>query len=96
MRRAARVDENQAEIVEALRKIGAVVTPLHKVGEGVSDLLVSFRQRWFVLEVKNPSKPKADQELTPAQKKWVGLQRAPVVIVKSSLEAVGFLHGVTP
>jgi hypothetical protein len=92
MRYAARIDENQPDIVKALRAIGAAVTPLHRVGHGVSDLLVSFRQRWFVIEVKNPAKPKADQELTPDQLKWIGLQRAPVYTVTSAIEAVDFLR----
>ena len=96
MRRAARIDENQPEIIHALRKAGAAVTPLHRVGGGVSDLLVSWRQRWFLLEVKNPLKPKADQDLTPGQKRWVGAQHAPVHIVYSAEEAVGLLSIVVP
>ena len=96
MRRAARIDENQPAIVKALRKIGASVTPLHAVGGGVSDLLVSFRQKWFVLEVKNPSKPKSDQELTPDQVRWIGEQKAPVYTVRDELEAIRFLQDVRP
>lgn len=79
-----------------MRAAGAVVTPLHKVGEGVSDLLVSFRQRWLCIEVKNAAKPKADQELTPAQRKWIGAQRAPVYIVRSPAEAIAVLETVRP
>lgn len=92
MRRAARIDENQPEIVQALRKAGAEVTPLHRVGQGVSDLLVSFRQEWWCFEVKNPLKPKKDQELTEPQKAWIGRQRAPVHVVTSAAEAVGLLN----
>lgn len=92
MRYAARVDENQAEVVAALRKIGAVVTPLHRVGQGVADLLVSFRQRWFLLEVKDGRKPPSARELTPEEERWIGEQRAPVFIVTSALEAVGLLQ----
>ena len=40
MRRAARTDANQAEIVAALRGVGASVQPLHAVGQGCPDLLV--------------------------------------------------------
>lgn len=92
MRRAARVDANQADIVKAMRKMGAGVTPLHRVGQGVSDLLVSFRQKWFVMECKAKNK----DDLTPDQRIWIGKQHAPVVIVTSPLEAVGFLQGVAP
>ena len=96
MRRAARVDSNQAEIVKAIRKIGAEVTHLHTVGKGVADLLVSFRQRWLVLEVKDGSKPASARELTPDEERWIGRQRAPVFIVTSPLEAVTFLQGIEP
>lgn len=96
MRRAARIDENQPEIVLALRKAGARVTPLHQVGGGVSDLLVSWRQRWLVLEIKNPTKPRCDQELTEDQVAWIGDQKAPVYIVKSPLEALAVLETVKP
>lgn len=88
MRRAARADENQPQIVDALTRIGARVTPLYRVGQGVSDLLVSFRQKWIVMEVKNPAKPKSDQKLTPPQQKWIGEQRAPVYIVYTPQDAI--------
>lgn len=96
MRYAARVDDNQGEVVEALRKIGAVVTPLHRVGQGVADLLVSFRQQWFLLEVKDGAKPPSARDLTEDERKWIAAQKAPVFIVTSALEAVQFLQGVKP
>lgn len=96
MRRAARVDANQAEIVKAIRKIGAEVTHLHTIGKGVADLLVSFRQKWFVLEVKDGAKCASARELTPDEEEWIGKQRAPVFVVTSPIEAVTFLQGVRP
>lgn len=87
---ARRVDANQAEIVAALRKIGAAVTPLHTVGQGVADLLVSWRQRWFLFEVKSDHKGK----LTPDEKRWIGEQRAPVFVITSASEAINFMQDV--
>lgn len=49
MRRAAKVDDNQAEIVKALRKAGFKVEIIKKP----VDLLVSNRKRTFLVEVKN-------------------------------------------
>lgn len=86
--RIRRVDANQAAVVKALRKIGAAVTPIHVVGKGVADLLVSFRNEWFVLEVKDGSKPPSARELTADEREWIAAQRAIVAIVSSPEEAV--------
>lgn len=47
-------DDNQTLIVAALGLVGALVWPLDKTGDGVPDLLVGWRRRFFLLEVKNP------------------------------------------
>jgi len=65
--RRRRVDENQKSIVAAMKAIGACVIDLSGSGGGVMDLLVIYRGRVWMVEVKNPAKPKADQSLTPAQ-----------------------------
>ena len=87
------MDANQEEVVKALRKIGAFVQPLHRVGQGCPDLLVGFRQRWFMLEVKDGSKPPSARKLTEDEEDWIKATagRAPVHIVTSPLEAVAFL-----
>lgn len=91
MRRAARVDENQAEIVLGLRKFGASVQPLHAVGQGCPDLLVGYRNRNYLIEVKNPEKPKADQNLTPRQVGWHSDWQGHVRIVRTTEEAIAVL-----
>lgn len=48
-RRAARIDDNQAEIVNALRKIPGVT-----VETGHDDIIVGHNGRSFWYEVKNP------------------------------------------
>lgn len=95
MTHARRVDANQAEITKALRKIGATVQPLHTVGRGCPDLLVGFRQKNFLFEVKDGAKPPSARELTPDEKEWIAGWRGPVHIVTSALEAVNFLQSVT-
>jgi hypothetical protein len=89
---ARRTDENQSEVVAAIQKVGGVVTYLYRVGEGVSDLLVSFRNTWTVFEVKKDSR----QKLTPDQIKWIGAQRAPVYVVTSGADAVTILTLIKP
>lgn len=91
MRRAAKTDTNQTAIVNGLRKMGAGVTSMAPLGRGVSDLLVSFRQRWYVMEVKSE-----DGELNPDQVRWIGDQKAPVYTVRSLEQASSFLLHATP
>ena len=57
LRRAKRTDLNQAEIVQALRSAGARVWIL---GQPL-DLLVGFRGRLVLLEVKSHKRTRADQ-----------------------------------
>jgi hypothetical protein len=45
MRRAAKIDANQPQIVEALRKAGATVHSLAAVGNGIPDLLVGAMRK---------------------------------------------------
>lgn len=85
MRRAAKVDANHAEIVAALRKIGCKVTSLAAMGGGVPDLLVYFRGRLMLIEVKRPGGGK----LTPDQAKWhAEWAGALVFVVRSPEEAI--------
>lgn len=94
---ARRADGNQPQIVEALRSIGATVQPLHTVGSGVPDLLVAYANRTMVMEIKDPSKPKADRCLTPAQVKWHAIwigEKYVVETVEEAIEAAkGFKQG---
>jgi Holliday junction resolvase len=62
-----RVDENQKVIVKYLRELGMCVIDLSASGGGVMDLLLCYRGKTWMVEIKNPDKPKADQSLTPAQ-----------------------------
>lgn len=88
-RRYGRKDANQQEIHDALLAIGAVPTYIQGVGiGGVSDLLVSFRQEWFVLEVKNGNLPPSRQALTPDETRWIAKQRAHVYLVNSVKQAI--------
>ena len=92
MRRAARVDRNHAEITAALRKVGATVCDLSAAGEGCPDLLVGYRGRNFLMEVKDPKQPPSKRKLTPAQEDfrngWKG-QYAVVQTIDDALTVLG-------
>lgn len=70
--RRGNTDRNQAEIVDKLRKVGATVTPTHMVGCGFPDIVVGFRGRNHLLEIKNGERWKfTDAELDWHQE-WKG------------------------
>lgn len=72
--RRRKVDANQKTIVAALRAIGACVIDLSGSGGGVMDLLVIYRGRIFLIEVKNMKG--RGKVLTPAQIELHALIRA--------------------
>lgn len=94
MRRAAKIDRNQPEIVSALRAAGVTVQPLHSVGMGCPDLLCGFKGRNVLLEVKDGARPPSERRLTDAQVEWHAGWRGDVAVVETieqALTAVGRL-----
>lgn len=85
MRRAARVDDNQSQIVEALRAIGATVRVVTQ-GGGLPDLLVGFRGQTVLMEVKDGKKPPSARALTPAEQKFFDEWRGGLLIVVNSID----------
>lgn len=94
MRRAAKVDRNQAEIVAALRAAGASVTPLHAVGGGVPDILCGFRGQTYLIECKDGTAPPSQRRLTSDQQEWHAAWRGgPVAVVHDVGAALALITG---
>jgi hypothetical protein len=76
MRKKARVDANQKEIVQQLRKLDVSVLHTHQLGKGAPDLILGYRNENFLIELKDGTKTKSQQKLTPDelefQSKWMG------------------------
>lgn len=70
MRRAAKVDDNQADIVGALEAAGCTVQSLAPVGRGCPDLLVGVCGANVLIEVKDGSKEPSRRGFTTQQKVW--------------------------
>lgn len=91
MRRAARRDDNEAEIVKALRKAGAYVAYL----DTPADLLVGYQGRTHIVEIKDGSKPPSARKLTPNEQKfhdeWTG---GGLYIITSVEEALDLIKSV--
>jgi hypothetical protein len=79
-RYANKVDENQAEVVAALRSIGCSVDI---IGLPV-DLLVGYRAHNFLIEVKQPG----EKPRTKKQKDFLAGWRGQVRVVETPEEAI--------
>ncbi len=94
---ARRRDDNEAEIVRALERVGAAVARLSD--DGVPDLVVSYLGTLHLLEVKDPTKRGGSKyntggsSLTAAQARWWARWRGkhPVIVqtVAEALAAIG-------
>jgi Holliday junction resolvase len=81
--RAAKVDKNQREIVEALRAAGCSVLILSRVGQGCPDLAVGKWGRTYLLEVKT-----ARGTLTEPEQEFMETWRGHVQVVRTVDEAL--------
>jgi len=68
MRRNARVDANQADIVKALRKQGAHVLITSQL-KNAFDILVGFNSKLYIVEIKDGDKVKSSRRLTEGEQK---------------------------
>jgi hypothetical protein len=71
LRTASRVDANQAEIVKALRAIGASIFHVHQL-KNAFDILVGYRGRTFLMEIKVSEKEKLTEGEAEFQRTWRG------------------------
>lgn len=86
MRYRGKVDANQREIVKALRQVGASVTSLADLGDGCPDLLVGFRGKTVLIEVKSGPKDNLTEQEIDWHAKWQG---GALCVVRSTAEALG-------
>lgn len=97
--RIRKVDDNQRQVVEALRKLGATVQQMHTLGHGCPDLLVSYRGFTCTMEVKDGSKSPSRRVLTPDELEWHRRWQGHAFVVESPSAAVACLKshsGDTP
>jgi hypothetical protein len=84
-----RVDDNQIDVVQALRAAGAKVQSLAAVGCGCPDLLVAYKGRLYLMEVKQ-----AGKKLTEDEAKWHRAWPLRVDVVTSAEEALWAIGAV--
>lgn len=83
MRRSARVDANQKEIIGAFRVLGCSVVPLHTVGHGCPDIAVGKNKKTILVEIKDGSKPPSARKLTSDEQQFHEQWKGSIAIVES-------------
>ena len=92
MRHAARVDENQKTIVDALRKAGAFVWI---IGLPV-DLLVGYKNHTFLVEIKSTSKKRLTSLQADFFENWSGSTLARIDSPEAALRMLGVINEIRP
>ena len=91
-RRAARIDANHVEVVQALRKVGYSVLSLASLGKGCPDLLVGGHGVNLLMEVKDGKKPPSARALTDDELTFLENWRGLSVVVTSIDEAIEMMR----
>ena len=86
MRRRARIDANQGDIVNAFRRMGCTVHPTHMIGQGFPDIVVGVAGANLLVEIKDGRKVPSKRKLTPDEKAWHDRWRGTVHIVESGAD----------
>lgn len=88
MRRAAKVDRNQPEIVAAARRMGCSVQHLHAVGQGCPDLLIGVNGKNLLWEIKDGLQVPSKRRLTADELIWHDEWRGQVSVIESVDDAI--------
>lgn len=86
--RARKIDANQRDIVDAFRKHGCSVWHTHMVGGGFPDIVVGYRRRNHLVEIKGPK-----GKLNSLQESWIKSWAGKVHVVRSIADVVNLVRG---
>ena len=94
-----KVDDNQKEIVQTLRDLGANVAITSSAGDGFPDLVVQHRRpqngriETLLVEVKDGTKSPSRRKLTPEQERFHAVFNCHIVeSVKDCYELLEFVY----
>ena len=90
----AKKDANHYEVVDAMQKAGAYVIDMSHVGRGFPDLIVGFRSKTILMEIKNPKTSYGKRGLNKNQIKWKEQWTGDTYCVVDSIEAALRMIGV--
>ena len=92
MRRAARIDGNQKEIVDTYRRCGCSVHVTSAVGKGFPDIVVGKYGLNDLVEIKDGSKPPSEQKLTEDEARFFSRWQGSVKLVTTTQDVFDHVH----
>lgn len=90
MRRAAKADGNQPQIVKAFRQLGFSVAHTHTIGKGFPDIVVGRNGINTLVEIKDGDKVKSQKQLTADEKEFHENWRGTIIIIESVEDVIKF------
>lgn len=88
MRRAAKIDRNQPEIVEIFERYGFSVQRAQAMGSGFPDLILGYGGRNYLVEVKDWQKKPSERKLNDLQREWHAAWKGQVCVVEAIDDAI--------
>lgn len=93
--KAKRIDANQKEIVEAFRSLGCSVFITSAVGKGFPDIVVGFRGKNYLFEIKDGKKYQSQQKLTEPEIKFKVEWEGQFAIINCVDQVIYFINNMT-
>lgn len=91
--RIRKVDANQRSLVKQIRMIpGVTVAHIHTVGQGLCDLIIGYRGKNFLVEVKDPKKQKSQRKLTTDEEKFHRQWTGQIAVVETASDVIKLIH----
>lgn len=90
MRRAAKSDDNQPQIVKAFRQLGFSVAHTHTIGKGFPDIIVGRGGINTLIEIKDGKKVKSQKQLTADEKEFHENWKGHIIIIESVEDVIEF------
>lgn len=92
--RAAKVDANQGELVDVMRRMGASVVITSVAGDGFPDTVVGWGGISVLAEIKDGAKVPSKRKLTEDQKKFHEEHKGAVTVIETVEQAVSLVNRI--
>lgn len=93
LRHAARIDANQPAIIKLFRKLGATVYPTHTL-KGFVDIVVGYRGRNYLIEIKDGAKAASARQLTADEKEFHDTWRGSAHVIETESQVFELMESI--